>query len=392
MEKNKKIVLIGCGNIGSRHLQAIIKVKSVTSVEIVEPNIKSQKTAKLRLNKIEFNKLKQKIFWNKSLSTIKNQSDLVIVATNSKGRVDLIQKLLELGHRKFIVEKMVCQSVEEYKKLLFLFKKFNAKGWVNTNRRYFKSYQNIKTRFANSENIHLSVFASNSGLGTNAIHFLDLFSWLSEEYKIKLNGEFLEDKIVENKRGGNFKEFVGTIIGFSKNSFVSTIYNWLSQKIFRVPVSDLNSMKAFRTEILTGMYLRHDWHRFFVVMAYHRGYSVDEIAIELFPRRAGVSKYSSPLRIIPAIIDMISVWFLLIFSRKPLILFGFSGFVLIISGILVGVLAFYFRFALSSGFRPLLYLVILLETVGFLMLGFGLVAEMIAQVREELQGPKQGRQ
>ena len=55
-------------------------------------------------------------------------------------------------------------------------------------------------------------------------------------------------------------------------------------------------------------------------------------------------------------------------------------------------LAFYFRFALISGFRPLLYLVILLETVGFLMLGFGLVAEMIAQVREELQGPKQGRQ
>ena len=113
--------MIGCGNIGSRHLQAVIKVKGVTSVEIVEPNIKSQKTAKLRLNKIEFNKLKQKIFWHKSLSTIKNQSDLVIVATNSKGRVDLIQKLLELGHRKFIVEKMVCQSVEEYKKLLFLF-------------------------------------------------------------------------------------------------------------------------------------------------------------------------------------------------------------------------------------------------------------------------------
>ena len=184
----------------------------------------------------------------------------------------------------------------------------------------------------------------------------------------------------------------GKKVGNYQKPFVSTIYNWLSQKIFRVPVSDLNSMKAFRTEILAGMYLRHDWHRFFVVMAYHKGYSVDEINIELFPRRAGVSKYSSPLRIIPAIIDMISVWFLLIFSRKPLILFGFSGFVLIISGILVGVLAFYFRFALSSGFRPLLYLVILLETVGFLMLGFGLVAEMIAQVREELQGPKQGRQ
>ena len=80
---------------------------------------------------------------NKSLSTIKNQSDLVIVATNSKGRVDLIQKLLELGHRKFIVEKMVCQSVEEYKKLLFLFKKINYRttGYskpINKERMFFE--------------------------------------------------------------------------------------------------------------------------------------------------------------------------------------------------------------------------------------------------------------
>ncbi len=177
----------------------------------------------------------------------------------------------------------------------------------------------------------------------------------------------------------------GIKIGNYQKSFVSTIYNWLSKKIFRVPVSDLNSMKAFKSEILAGMHLRHDWHRFFVVLAYHRGYSVSEIPIRLFPRKAGVSKYSSPLRIVPAIIDMMSVWFLLLFSRKPLILFGFTGMLMIILGILVGALAFYFRFALGTGFRPLLYLVILLETVGFLMLGFGLIAEMIAQVREEIQ-------
>jgi glycosyltransferase involved in cell wall biosynthesis len=177
----------------------------------------------------------------------------------------------------------------------------------------------------------------------------------------------------------------GKKIGDYQKPFVSSIYNWLSKQIFRVPVTDLNSMKAFKTKILSGIHLRHDWHRFFVVLAYHRGYSVSEIEIELFPRRAGISKYSSPLRIIPAIIDMMSVWFLLLFSRKPLILFGFTGILLIMLGVSVGILAFYFRFALGTGFRPLLYLVILLETVGFLMLGFGLVAEMIAQVREEVQ-------
>ena len=52
--------------------------------------------------------------------------------------------------------------------------------------------------------------------------------------------------------------------------------------------------------------------------------------------------------------------------------------------LVVGVVALYFRFVQGVGFRPLLYLVMLLETLGFLLLGFGLLAEMVAQVRDEL--------
>ncbi len=224
MKRNKKIILIGCGNIGSRHLQAIVKLKDSISIEIVEPNHKAQTLAKSRLNEIKYNKSKHEFFWHKSLSEIKNKGDLVIVATNSSGRSDLIEKLLNLGHRRFIVEKIVCQSSDEYKKLLFLFRKFRAKGWVNTNRRYFKVYQNIKEKFADSKYIQLSVFAGDSDLGTNAIHFLDLFSWIVEDYKIKLSGDFLVNQIFENKRGQNFKEFLGTVIGFSKNSFASLTF------------------------------------------------------------------------------------------------------------------------------------------------------------------------
>ena len=57
---------------------------------------------------------------------------------------------------------------------------------------------------------------------------------------------------------------------------------------------------------------------------------------------------------------------------------------LITLGMVVGVLAIYLRVVEGFGFRPLLYLVILLETVGFLLFGFGLIAEMIAQLREEV--------
>ena len=182
----------------------------------------------------------------------------------------------------------------------------------------------------------------------------------------------------------------GRKIGFYDKRVVSSFYNALSRRIFRVPVSDLNSMKAFRRDILDEMSLRHDWHRFFVVLAYARGYSVSEIDVELHPRRAGVSKYRGLFRVGVGIIDLMSVWFLLLFSRKPLILFGFSGMTLIALGMIVGVVAFYLRFVEGLGFRPLLYLVILLETVGFLFFGFGLVAEMIAQLREEVDSLKRG--
>ena len=176
----------------------------------------------------------------------------------------------------------------------------------------------------------------------------------------------------------------GRKIGAYDKPVVSSLYNALSRRIFRVPVSDLNSMKAFRRDILDQISLRHDWHRFFVVLAHARGYSVSEIDIELHPRRAGVSKYTGLIRVGVGVIDLISVWFLLLFSRKPLILFGFSGMALIVLGFFVGVLAFYLRFVEGLGFRPPLYLVILLETVGFLLVGFGLIAEMVAQLREEV--------
>lgn len=175
---------------------------------------------------------------------------------------------------------------------------------------------------------------------------------------------------------------------------VSSVYNALSRTIFKVPVTDLNSMKAFRAEILEGMFLRHDWHRFFVVLAHARGYKVTEIDIELLPRRAGESKFQGSFRIVIGVMDLLSVWFMLFFSRKPLLLFGASGFVMAGLGVLVGLVAFYLRFVHPMlgfepyippmGYRPLLNLVMLLETLGFLLVGFGLVSEQMAQIRHEL--------
>ncbi len=190
----------------------------------------------------------------------------------------------------------------------------------------------------------------------------------------------------------------GRKVGAYGKRAVSSVYNRLSRRIFDVPVFDLNSMKAFRRSVLDGILLRHDWHRFFVVLAHARGASVTEIDIELHPRRAGVSKFTGPLRILVGLIDLISVWFLLLFSRKPLLLFGGTGIALASLGVLVAMVTVYLRFVHPlvgfapyippMGYRPLLYLVMLLETLGFLLVGFGLVSEQVAQVRDELEAAR----
>jgi glycosyltransferase involved in cell wall biosynthesis len=176
----------------------------------------------------------------------------------------------------------------------------------------------------------------------------------------------------------------GRKVGRYDKRRVSSVYNGLSRRVFRVPVSDLNSMKAFHRDAFEAVHLRHDWHRFFVVLAHAKGFSVTEIEIELHPRRAGESKYGGAWRVLVGLMDLVSVGFLLIFSRKPLLLFGSLGLILGVAGLGVGAIAFYMRFVLEQGFRPLLYLVMLLETLGVLLVGVGLLAEMVAQVREEV--------
>lgn len=190
----------------------------------------------------------------------------------------------------------------------------------------------------------------------------------------------------------------GRKVGSYDKKAVSSVYNRLSRRIFDVPVSDLNSMKAFRASVLDGLSLRHDWHRFFVVLAHARGATVSEIDVELHPRRAGEAKYGGSLRILIGLLDLVSVWFLLLFSRKPLLLFGGTGLALAVLGLVVAIITVYLRFMHPMlgfdpyippmGYRPLLYLVMLLETLGFLFFGFGLVSEQVAQVRDELEAAR----
>ena len=186
----------------------------------------------------------------------------------------------------------------------------------------------------------------------------------------------------------------GRKVGAYEKAAVSSVYNRMSRKLFDVPVRDLNSMKAFKAEILHGLALRHDWHRFFVVLAYAQGYSVTEIDIELYPRNAGVSKYTGSKRIFSSVGDLLVVWFYLRFSRKPMQLFGGAGVVLTLLGMIIGLVLVVLRAMEwgppSIGYRPLLGLVVLLIVVGITLFGFGFTAEMIALLRSDVEQLKQG--
>ena len=88
----KNLVVIGCGNIGSRHLQALTKLPFNIHVEIVDPDLNSHKIAQSRLDEVNYDKQKHEFYWHTSISELKQKNnDLVIIATTAINRISIIQ-------------------------------------------------------------------------------------------------------------------------------------------------------------------------------------------------------------------------------------------------------------------------------------------------------------
>jgi len=177
----------------------------------------------------------------------------------------------------------------------------------------------------------------------------------------------------------------GTKQGQYNKRFVSGVYNALSRWLFGVRVKDLNSVKAYRREIMDMVPMRPDWHRFMVVIAAAQGFRLAERPVPVHPRRAGTSKFGIS-RIPVGALDLMSVWFQLRFARKPMLFFGVLGAMLFSIGLVVGIVALYLRFGPPHvGFRPLLDLIMVLVISGVVLFGFGFVGEMVAGMREDLR-------
>jgi glycosyltransferase involved in cell wall biosynthesis len=190
--------------------------------------------------------------------------------------------------------------------------------------------------------------------------------------------------LVEPILSGQADIVTGTKQGKYEKAFVSGIYNALCRRLFGIQVQDLNSVKAWRRDIMRSVPLRPDWHRYMVVIAAADGWRLTSRPVPLYPRRAGVSKFT--WRRIPiGALDLLSVWFQLRFGRKPMMFFGILGAVLFSVGLVAGIVALVLRFGYGIGFRPLLNLVETMVISGIVLFGFGFVAEMIAGFREEMR-------
>ncbi len=172
--------------------------------------------------------------------------------------------------------------------------------------------------------------------------------------------------------------------GAYEKAFVSSVYNRLCRRLFGVNVTDLNSVKAYRREIMDFVPMRPDWHRYFAVVASTEGFKLTERPVTLHPRQHGASKFGKS-RIAVGVMDLLSVWFLLKYGRKPMLFFGVIGTTLFALGFLTGLVALWLRFVDNLGFRPLLNLIETLVISGIALFGFGFIGEILAGNREEVR-------
>ena len=168
--------------------------------------------------------------------------------------------------------------------------------------------------------------------------------------------------------------------GKYEKAFVSGIYNGLSRLLFDIPVKDLNSVKAYRREIMDALPVRPDWHRFMIAIAAAEGFTVTEISVPLYPRHAGKSKFGLS-RIPVGMLDMLSVWFELRFGKKPLLLFGMLGLGMFVGAVVVGVLLL----LTGAGERPFWTVIQTFLILGSILFATGLLGELIAGQRAEVR-------
>ena len=208
-----KVLLVGAGQIGSRHLQGLARARLNLSIEIVEPHPASREIAIQRFQEIPPGDGRKDVRAIDRLdaSRFEGHADLAIIATNAAVRHDVIHDVLNRLTTPFLVlEKVLFQRIADLDSIGTLLAEKSCTAWVNCPRRLMPYYRELRDLLL-GERIKIYAHGHNWGLACNGIHLFDLLAFLSGSPRPDgWNIAELDPATYASKRG-NFVEFGGSI-------------------------------------------------------------------------------------------------------------------------------------------------------------------------------------
>lgn len=168
----------------------------------------------------------------------------------------------------------------------------------------------------------------------------------------------------------------------------SIMANNLISTVSGVKLHDFGcSLKAYRAEVIKGVRLYGEMHRFLPIYAKWHGARITEIPVNHYARTSGSSKYGLE-RVLKVLMDLMTVKFLDKYMLKPMYLFGFWGLMFFVASGVFTLWTFYMRYWENYYFTqtPLPMMAVFSFMTGVICVLMGLLAEMITRTFHESQG------
>ncbi|MCQ2139298.1 MAG: glycosyltransferase family 2 protein [Bacteroidales bacterium] len=172
----------------------------------------------------------------------------------------------------------------------------------------------------------------------------------------------------------------------------SKLYNATARKITGIKLHDMNcGIKAYRHEVVKDIEVYGEMHRYIPYLAKNAGYTrITEKPVHHQKRKYGKSKFGLE-RFVNGFLDLMSLWFLSTFGKKPMHFFGYSGIFMFLVGFVMTIwiiAAKLIHQAQHVHYRavtdqPLFYLALLAVVIGVMLFLAGFVGEMIARSSSE---------
>lgn len=206
----KKIYVIGAGQLGSRHLQALKSVPFPLAISVIDPSADALGIARQRYEEIAPGQYNQEVQYIQHIPSADGPIDLAIIATNANVRKEVISQLMQKNRVEYLIlEKLLFQRRPDYQEVSNLLTRTGTRAWVNCPMRFMSFYRAAKQEFANDK-IFYQVSGSQYGLVTNAIHYLDHIAYLTGILDFEVETALLDFPPIPSKRKG-FGELNGTL-------------------------------------------------------------------------------------------------------------------------------------------------------------------------------------